>query len=67
MTPILNSVHTSNDSLHRQFLPLSDIPRIENECSEQGHMTEMSTILNNVHTSNNSLHRKGVPLSVVVK
>jgi hypothetical protein len=50
LTPILNSVHTSNNSLQRRRVPLSVVTSIENDCSEQGDMTEMTPILNSVHT-----------------
>jgi hypothetical protein len=38
---------------------------IENDCSEQGDQTELTTILNSVHTPNESLHRRRVTLRVV--
>jgi hypothetical protein len=39
ITPILNSVHMSNERLNRRRLPLSVVPSIESECSDQGDMT----------------------------
>jgi hypothetical protein len=54
LTAIVNSVHTCNESLHRLRLQLSELPRIEIECSGQGDIMEFTTILNSVHTSNNS-------------
>jgi hypothetical protein len=67
MTPILNSVHTFNDSLHRRSVPISVVTSIECDSSEQGDMTEMIAIVNNVHTSNYSLQTRRVPLSVVTR
>jgi hypothetical protein len=55
-TPIVNSVHTYNDSLQRQRVPLSLVTCIESDSSEQSDMTERTPILNSVHTSNDSLH-----------
>jgi hypothetical protein len=65
LTPILNSVHTSNDSLQRRPVPLRMVTSIESECSELGDVTEMTPIVSNVHSYNVSLHRRRVPLSVV--
>jgi hypothetical protein len=45
LTPIMNSVHTSNDSLQRQRELLSVDTIIENDCSEHGDMTELTPIL----------------------
>jgi hypothetical protein len=58
MTPIVNSVHTSNDSLQRRRLLLSVVTRIDSDCSEPGDMMEMTPILNCVLTSNDSLERR---------
>jgi hypothetical protein len=55
-TSIVNSVHTSNDSLQSRRVPLSLVSSMECECSEQGDMTEWTPILNSVHTYNDSLH-----------
>jgi hypothetical protein len=55
MNEIMNSVHTSNDSLQRRRVSLSVVTSIETEFSEQGDMTEMSPIMNSVHTYNDSL------------
>jgi hypothetical protein len=57
MTPIMNSVHTSNDSLQERRVQLSVVSRKESYCSEQGDMTELTLILNSVHTYNDSLKR----------
>jgi hypothetical protein len=56
MTSILNSVHTSNDSLQRRRVTLSVVNFIESDCSEQGDMTKLTPIVNSVHKSNDSLH-----------
>jgi hypothetical protein len=56
LTPILKSVHTSNNSLQRRRVPLSVVTSIEIGCSELGDMTEVTPIRNSVHTSNDSLH-----------
>jgi hypothetical protein len=65
LTRILNSVHTSKDSLQRQRVQLSVVIIVESDCSEQGGMTELTPILNSVHKPNDSLQRRRVPLSVV--
>jgi hypothetical protein len=56
MTPILNSVHTSNDSLQRRRVLLSVVTSIESDCSEKGDMTDMTPTLRSVHTSKDNLH-----------
>jgi hypothetical protein len=56
MTPKMNSVHTSNDSLQRRRVPLSVVTSIASDCSEQLYMTEMTPIVKTVQTSNDSLH-----------
>jgi hypothetical protein len=56
MTPIQNSVHTSNESVQRRRVPLSVVNSIESDCSEQVDMTEMTPILNSVQTSDDRLH-----------
>jgi hypothetical protein len=65
LTLILNSVHTSNDSLQRRRVPLRMVTSIESDCSEQGDKTEIIRIIYSVHTSNYSLQRLRVPLSMV--
>jgi hypothetical protein len=64
LNPILNSVHTSNDSLQRRRVLLSVVIIIE--CDSRGHdvMTELTPILNSVQ-KNDCLQRRRVPLSVV--
>jgi hypothetical protein len=39
---IVNSVHTSDDSLQRRRVPLSMVTSIESDYSEQNDMTEMT-------------------------
>jgi hypothetical protein len=51
MTPIMNNVHTFNDSLHRRRVPLSVVTSIASDCSAQGDITELTPIFNSVHTS----------------
>jgi hypothetical protein len=51
---ILNSVHTSNDSLHRRRVTLSVVTSIQSDCREHDDISEMTPILINVHTSNDS-------------
>jgi hypothetical protein len=50
LSPILNSVHISNDSLQRRRVPLSVTAIIESDCSEESDMTELTLIVNSVHT-----------------
>jgi hypothetical protein len=65
MTPILLSMHTTNDNLHRRRVVFSEFNSIDSGFSEQGDMTELTPIMNSVHSSNDSLQRRGVPLNVV--
>jgi hypothetical protein len=44
MTRILNSVHTSNESLQRHRVLLSVDTNIESDSSEHGDMTELTPI-----------------------
>jgi hypothetical protein len=67
MTPILNSVHTSNDSLQRRGVSLSVVTSIKRDYSEQGDMTKLTQMLNSVHTYKDSLQRRREPLSVYTK
>jgi hypothetical protein len=55
MTPILNSLQKSKDSLQGRCLPLIVVTSLECESSQHGDMTEMTPILNSVHTYNESL------------
>jgi hypothetical protein len=65
MTPILLSVHTTNDSFQRRRVPLSLVIIIESGCREHGDMTELIPILNSMHKSNDCSQGLIVPLSVV--
>jgi hypothetical protein len=65
LTPIWNSVHTSNDRLQRRRVPLSGVTNLESGCCVQVDMTEMTPKVDIVHTSNDSLQRRRVPLIVV--
>jgi hypothetical protein len=67
MTPIVNNIHTSNDSLQRLRVPLSVVTRIERECSQQGDTTEMIPIMKRMHTYNDNFLRRRVPLSEVTR
>jgi hypothetical protein len=60
-TPIVNSVHTSNDSLQKRRVSLTVVSRIESDCSEEGDTTELTKILNSVHTSFDSFQRRREP------
>jgi hypothetical protein len=44
LTPIVNSVHTFNDSLQRRRVPLSVVTSIEIVFSEHNDMTELTLI-----------------------
>jgi hypothetical protein len=52
LTPILNSVHTSDDNLQKRRVRLSVVTIIESEGSEHDDITELTLILNSVHKSN---------------
>jgi hypothetical protein len=56
MTPIVTSMHTSNDSLQKRRVPLGAVTSIEIDSSDHSDMMEMTPIVNSVHTSNDSLH-----------
>jgi hypothetical protein len=49
MTPILLSVHKSNDSFQRRRVQLSVLIIIEYDCRVRDDMTELTPILNSVH------------------
>jgi hypothetical protein len=65
LTPILNSVHKSYDSLQRRLKLLSVDTSTESDCSEQVDMTELRPILNSGNTFNDGLHRRLLLLRVV--
>jgi hypothetical protein len=65
LTPLLNSVHTSNDSFQKRRVPLRVVTSIQSDCREHNEVTELTAILNSVHTSNDSLQGRRVQLSVV--
>jgi hypothetical protein len=67
LTPILNSVHTSKESLRRRRVPLSVVTSKKSDSSEQGDMTELTPIVKSVHTSNDSLQGRRVTLSVFTR
>jgi hypothetical protein len=54
LTPILNRLHTYNESLQRRGISLSVVTSIKRDYSEQGDMTKLTPILNIVHMSNDS-------------
>jgi hypothetical protein len=50
LNPILNCVHTSNNSLQRRRVQISVVTSIESDCSLHDDITQLTPILNNVHT-----------------
>jgi hypothetical protein len=58
LTPIVNSVHTYNDSLQRRRVPLSVFTSTESDRSELDDITHMTPIVNSVHMYIDSLHRR---------
>jgi hypothetical protein len=51
---IMNSVHTSNESLQRRRVSLRVVTIIESDCSVQDDMTELTQILNSLQKTNDS-------------
>jgi hypothetical protein len=60
MTPILNSVHKSKDSLQRRRVLLSVVTIMECDCREHDYMTELTPILNSMHKFNDRLQGRRV-------